>query len=73
MNVCINKNEHDYFNHSQTGLDRVYQSPPHNIQGDITQDKDTLNNQPISSRIEGNLLDPFKGNPYTHSLSSFAY
>ena len=35
---------------------------------DVFEDKDK-----ISNRIEGDLLDPFKHNPYTHSLHSFAY
>ena len=38
-----------------------------------TRDKDTLDNDKLSHRIEGNLLAPFKHNPYTHSLHSFAY
>ena len=74
VNICIDKLEHDYFNHHQPGLDRIYQAPPHDkVKGEITRDKDSLEDRKISSRIEGNLLDPFKKNPYTHSLSSFAY
>ena len=74
VNICIDKLEHDYFNHHQPGLDKVYSASPHqSIKGEQTRDRDSLNDQKISSRIEGNLLDPFKHNPYTQSLSSFAY
>ena len=39
----------------------------------FTQDKDTLDNVKLSDRLDPNMLDPFRGNPYTQSLSSFAY
>ena len=53
--------------------DKVYQNIPTDNTCKYTRDKDTLNNDKISNRIEGDLLDPFKHNPYTHSLASFAY
>jgi hypothetical protein len=55
------------------GQDKVYQNIPTDNTCKYTRDKDTLNNDKISNRIEGDLLDPFKHNPYTHSLASFAY
>lgn len=73
MNVDIKKIESDYFNHHQTGVDRVYQVIPQDQPCELTRDKDTLDNDKIAYRIEGDLLDPFKHNPYTHSLHSFAY
>lgn len=73
MNVDIKKIESDYFTHHQTGVDRVYQVIPQDYVCNITTDKDTLDNDKIAYRIEGDLLDPFKHNPYTHSLHSFAY
>ena len=73
MNMDIQKIENDYFNHRIQGLDKIYQEIPTEDTCKFTRDKDSLNNDIISNRIEGDLLDPFKHNPYTHSLHSFAY
>lgn len=73
INMDIKKIESDYFNHHQTGVDRVYQNIPTDFPCEYTQDKDTLDNDKLAYRIEGDLLDPFKHNPYTQSLHSFAY
>ena len=73
LNVDIQKIESDYFNHRLVGQDKVYQNIPTDNTCKYTRDKDTLNNDKISNRIEGDLLAPFKHNPYTHSLASFAY
>ena len=73
MNVDIKKIESDYFTQHQTGVDRVYQNIPQDNTCQFTRDKDTLDNDKLAYRIDGDLLDPFKHNPYTHSLHSFAY
>ena len=73
MNVDIKKIESDYFTHHQTGVDRVYQVIPQDQPCELTRSKDTLDNDKLAYRIEGDLLDPFKHNPYTQSLHSFAY
>ena len=73
INLDIKKIESDYFTHHQTGVDRVYQVIPSENVCEYTRDKDTLDNDKLAYRIEGDLLDPFKHNPYTHSLHSFAY
>lgn len=73
MNVDIKKIESDYFNHHQTGVDRVYQVIPQDQSCELTRSKDTLDNDKLAYRIEGDLLDPFKHNPYTQSLHAFAY
>ena len=73
LNVDIKKIENDYFNHRINGVTNVYQEIPTENKCKFTRDKDTLNNDKIAHRIEGDLLDPFKHNPYTHSLHSFAY
>lgn len=73
MNVDIKKIESDYFTHHQTGVDRVYQVIPQDQPCELTRSKDTLDNDKLAYRIEGDLLDPFKHNPYTQSLQSFAY
>ena len=75
LNVDIKKIESDYFNPRINSLDKVYQETPTeqpNIR-EYTQDKDTLDNVKLADRLDPTMLDPFKGNPYTHSLASFAY
>ena len=39
----------------------------------VTTMKDRLEDSNIANRLDPNMLDPFKKNPYTQSLSSFAY
>jgi hypothetical protein len=73
LNMDIQKIEGDYFNHRINGITQVYQEIPTEDTCKFTRDKDTLDNDKLSYRIEGDLLDPFKHNPYTHSLHSFAY
>ena len=56
-------------------LDKVYQEIPteqENVR-EYTQDKDTLDNVKLADRLDPNMLDPFRENPYTQSLSSFIY
>lgn len=75
LNVDIKKIESDYFNPRINNLDKVYQEIP-SEQEDIreyTQDKDTLDNVKLADRLDPGMLDPFKQNPYTQSLASFAY
>ena len=73
INMDIQKIENDYFNHRINNPDKVYQEIPTEMECMYTSDKDRLDDSKISARIEGNLLDPFKENPYTQSLASFAY
>jgi len=73
VNMDIHKIEDDYFNHRINGVTHVFQEIPTDNTCKYTRDKDTLNNDKLAHRIEGDLLDPFKHNPYTHSLHSFAY
>tara|TARA_B100001094_G_scaffold249792_1_gene247159 strand:- start:285 stop:2033 length:1749 start_codon:yes stop_codon:yes gene_type:complete len=73
VNVDIKKIEDDYMNHRINGADKVYQTIPTDDNCEITTMKEQLENEPISDRIDPELLDPFKSNPYTQSLSSYAY
>tara|TARA_B100000674_G_scaffold475573_1_gene468810 strand:- start:3835 stop:5490 length:1656 start_codon:yes stop_codon:yes gene_type:complete len=73
VNMEIKKIDSDYLTQRQVGLDKIYSEIPSENTCEYTRDKDTLNNTKISDRIDGSLLDPFRENPYTHSLSSFAY
>ena len=75
LNVDIKKIETDYFNPRINNADKVYQEIPAE-QEDIreyTQEKDTLDNVTLADRLDPVMLDPFKQNPYTQSLASFAY
>ena len=75
LNVDIKKIESDYFNPRINNLDKVYQEIPAE-QDDVreyTQEKDTLDNVTLADRLDPSMLDPFKHNPYTQSLASFAY
>ena len=73
MNVDIKKIEGDYFNPRINNVDKIYQEIPTDQVCEYTQDKDTLDNVKLSDRLDPNMLDPFRGNPYTQSLASFAY
>lgn len=72
MNVDIKKIESDYFNPRINNLDKVYQEIPTDNTCEYTQEKDTLDNVKLADRLDPGMLDPFKDNPYTHSLASFA-
>ena len=73
MDIDIKKLNSDYMNQSENKLTRVYNSGPTTDQYDITTYKDKLDDSSISDRIDKDLLNPFRENPYTQSLSSFAY
>ncbi len=72
LNVDIKKIESDYFNPRINNQDKVYQEIPTDNTCEYTQNKDTLDNVKISDRLDPNMLDPFRENPYTQSLASFA-
>ncbi len=73
INMDIKKIEDDYMNHRLNGVDKVYGVIPQDNTCQITTTKDRLNDNSIANRIEPGILDPFKQNPYSQSLSSFAY
>tara|TARA_B100000674_G_C37949620_1_gene966599 strand:- start:24 stop:1577 length:1554 start_codon:yes stop_codon:yes gene_type:complete len=73
LNVDIKKIESDYFNPRINNMDKVYQEIPTDNTCEYTQEKDTLDNVKLADRLDPNMLDPFRENPYTQSLASFAY
>ena len=75
MNVDIKKIESDYFNPRINNVDKHYQTIANKEDDarEYTQEKDTLDNVKLSDRLDPIMLDPFKQNPYTQSLASFAY
>ena len=70
INMDIKKIEDDYMNHRLNGVDKVYGIIPQDNTCQITTTKDRLNDNSIANRIEPSILDPFKQNPYSQSLSS---
>ena len=52
---------------------KVYNSIPQVNQFGETHQKDTLPNEPLADRINPELLDAFRKNPYTQSLHSYAF
>ena len=76
-NIDIKKHEPDYFNHRQTHYDRMNPEYLAKNTCEFTHFKDKLDDKSIGSldggRIDPNLLAPFRNNPYTQSLESFAY
>ena len=73
LNVDIKKIESDYFTYSISNPDKVYNVIPRDYTCEYTQEKDTLDNVKLSDRLDPNMLDPFRVNPYTQSLASFSY
>jgi hypothetical protein len=39
---------------------------------EVTQDKERLDDTSIADRINGDILDAFRSNPYSQNLSSWA-
>jgi hypothetical protein len=72
LNVDIQKMDKDYFNPRINNQDKIYQEIPQDYICEFTQDKETLDNVKISDRLDPSTLDPFRNNPYTQSLASFA-
>ena len=73
-NIEVKKNESDYYNHRQTHYDRMNPEYLAANSCEFTHFKDKLNDSSIAGRTtDPNLLAPFRNNPYTQSLESFAY
>lgn len=72
INMDIQKIESDYFNPRIGNADNIFQEIPTDDTCEYTQEKDTLDNVKLSDRLDPSLLDPFRENPYTQSLASFA-
>ena len=74
MNMEIKKIDSDYMNQSENKLSKVYSTNIDKERIELTTMKNKLEDSELmSDRIDKDLLNPFKNNPYTQSLSSFAY
>lgn len=70
INVETNKIQGDSINTRELIGDKIYNSISKTEPCSITKDKNTYNNQIMDERIEPDLLNAFRNNPYTKSLSS---
>ena len=74
MNIEIKKIDSDYMNQYENKLGKVYSTSRDKNTVELTTMKDKVDDvEFLSDRIDKDLLNPFKNNPYTQSLSSFAY
>jgi len=64
--------QNDYINERGVQCTKIYNSIPQMNNLNITQDKNTVPNEPLNDRINPDLLTAFKENPYTKSLNSWA-
>ena len=70
VNLQFKKIEGDYINLREPMETRGYDVPPQKNDCGLTIVRNTLPEQPIRDRIDGDILDAFKKNPYTQSLAS---
>tara|TARA_Y100000590_G_scaffold444967_1_gene576422 strand:- start:2535 stop:4271 length:1737 start_codon:yes stop_codon:yes gene_type:complete len=74
VNMEIKKIDSDYMNQSENKFSKVYATNIDKDRIELTTMKNKLDDDELmSDRIDKELLNPFKNNPYTQSLSSFAY
>ena len=71
INIDIKKLESDIINIRDMNVDKIYGSVPGKIEGAQTNGKVPLQQNINVERLENDILDAFKENPYTQSLSSF--
>ena len=75
-NIEIKKDEQDYFNHRQTHYDKMNPEYLAKNTCNFTQFKNKLDDSSLGPEMRSTdpaLLTPFRNNPYTQSLESFAY
>ena len=71
LEVDIKKRNEDYLSQVEPKLDKVYNSIPETNPCEITNQKDQLNNNILSDRVNSCMVDAFKKNPFTKSLNSY--
>ena len=70
MNVNIARQDSDRFNYRVNAPSAVVQMPPSKeVYGNMIN-KQSYSNEINNSRLDGNLLQAFRDNPYTHSLNT---
>lgn len=74
FNDCINVAEPKKFKCKEIPIinkDRVYNEISSFDEIEVTKDRKNVDYQKINNRLDSSLLDAFKSNPYTQSLSSY--
>ena len=64
--------QNGYLTERGVQVSKIYNSIPQMTHLNITQTKEIVPNEPLADRINPNILDSFKENPYTQSLTSWA-
>ena len=64
--------QNKYINERGVQANKVYNSIPQMNLSNLTQVKEIVVNEPLADRINPYILDAFKENPYTQSLTSWA-
>jgi hypothetical protein len=64
--------QNKYINERGTQVTKVYNSIPQMNNTNLTQVKEIVKNEPLADRINPVILDAFKENPYTQSLTSWS-
>ena len=64
--------QNQYLNERGTQATKIYNSIPQIELSNVTQNKDTVPNQPLADRINPDMIKAFQENPYTQSLKSWA-
>tara|TARA_X000000950_G_scaffold273606_1_gene357593 strand:- start:191 stop:1510 length:1320 start_codon:yes stop_codon:yes gene_type:complete len=73
FNTETKKLDSDYMTQYQTGITNIFSNISTSNDTKNTRDKNTLDNQKLCDRISPDLLDPFRNNPFTKPLTSYAY
>ena len=70
----VKKINSDYLTHHTKGKNKVYQLTQNDTCCEYTKTKMPLNDtERLLDQIDPDILNPFKNNPYTHSLQSYAF
>ena len=75
LNITTNKIgdiQNKYLNERGVQVDKIYNSLPQMTHINLTQEKNTLENESIADRINPDIVSAFRQNPYTQPLSSWA-
>ena len=64
--------QNQYIHERGVQVDKIYNSIPKPEMAYVTQQKDTLPNEPLADRINPVMVQAFQQNPYTQSLTSWA-
>jgi len=73
ITINVNKLESDIINTRELAASKIYNSIPQPEACGVTTTKSIVDNETIEERINPEILEQFKKNPYTQPLDSFAF